>query len=169
MHGVESQPVSRTGGSGFEPFFVRCEPALRGALVSRFGPELGREAAAEALSYGWQQWARVGEMENPAGYLYRVGVHWARRQGRRRLVWWGEPRFEPGLPEVEPRLGAALERLTTRQRQAVVLAVGLGLTHQEVAEWLGLSRSAVQNHVERGMAKLRRELGAGTLDPGGTA
>ena len=37
------------------------------------GPELGREAAAEALVYGWEQWDRISEMANPAGYLYRVG------------------------------------------------------------------------------------------------
>lgn len=159
MHGVESEAVSPRTDQGFEPFFARCEPSLRAALVSRFGPELGREAAAEALGYGWQHWDRVAAMDNPAGYLYRVGERWARRQRRPRPLPWGRPRPEPTPPDVEPRLDQALRRLSPRQRQAVVLTAGFGLTHAEVADLLGLSRSAVQNHVERGLGRLRVDLG----------
>jgi DNA-directed RNA polymerase specialized sigma24 family protein len=37
----------------------------------------------------------------------------------------------------------------------VVLVHGYSYTHAEVADLLGLSRSSIQNHVERGLAKLR--------------
>lgn len=46
---------------------------LRQALSSAYGPDLGREAAAEAFAYGWEHWERVAVMDNPIGYLYRVG------------------------------------------------------------------------------------------------
>lgn len=154
---------------GFEPFFARSEPSLRAALVSRFGPQLGREAAAEALGYAWQHWDRVAAMDNAPGYLYRLGERWARRQRRPRPLPWGRPRAEPAPPEVEPRLAGALERLSPRQRQAVVLTAGFGLSHAEVADLLGLSRSAVQNHVERGLAKLRLDLGVDSHPAGGPA
>jgi RNA polymerase sigma-70 factor (ECF subfamily) len=64
----------------------------------------------------------------------------------------------PSLPWVEPGLPAALGKLSARQRQVVVLVHGFEYTHQEVADLLGISRSSVQNHVERGLATLRSEL-----------
>lgn len=41
----------------------------------------------------------------------------------------------------------------------VVLVHGFQWTHQEVADLLDLSRSSVQNHVERGIESLRRAMG----------
>ena len=63
----------------FEEFVGRFEPRLRVALVAVFGPEVGRDAVAEALAYGWEHWDRIAGMENPGGYLYRVGYDRARR------------------------------------------------------------------------------------------
>ncbi|MDY7099912.1 MAG: sigma factor-like helix-turn-helix DNA-binding protein [Actinomycetota bacterium] len=158
---MSDQHVQTTTAGTFEAFCADAEPKLRRALVGGFGAEHGREAAAEALAHGWKHWARVAAMDNPAGYLYTVGARWARRQARRRrrrllagaepTVTWGS-RFEPGLE-------AALGGLSRRQRQAVVLVAGFGMTHAETADLLGLSRSSVQNHVERGMARLRDDLG----------
>lgn len=149
----------------FEVFFDQAEPRLRAALVAKFGPDQGRDAAAEALAYGWQNWARVEPMANPAGYLYRVGDRWARWQVSRRLplkrldLLPAEP---PGVHRFEPGLADAMAQLSPRQRQTVVLTAGFGLTHRETAALLGCSRSSVQNHVERGLAKLRTELGVTT-------
>jgi len=64
-----------------------------------------------------------------------------------------------GLPDVEPELPRALGRLTERQRVCVALVHAFGWTHQEVADLLDLSRSSVQNHVERGLNRLRSEMG----------
>ena len=63
----------------FTIFVKDVEPRLRHALVAVYGQEHGREATAEALAYAWEHWERIGAMENPAGYLYRVG----RNRGRR--------------------------------------------------------------------------------------
>ncbi len=154
-------PMSDTETRAFESFFGAVEPGLRAALVAKFGAERGRDAAAEALSYGWRNWARVSQLDNPAGYLYRVGDRWGRRQRK--------PKSQPllsvhsdGIPQSEPGLEPAMDRLTHRQRQAVVLVIGFGLPHTEAADILGLSRSSIQNHVERGLAKLRSELGVQT-------
>ena len=54
--------------------FVRdAEPKLRRALVAAYGAMVGREAALDALSWGWEHWDRLSQMANPVGYLYRVG------------------------------------------------------------------------------------------------
>jgi DNA-directed RNA polymerase specialized sigma24 family protein len=43
-----------------------------------------------------------------------------------------------------------------------VMVEGFGWTHHEMAEFLGVGRSTVQKHLERGLARLRRDLGATT-------
>ena len=45
---------------------------MRHALMAALGAEVGVEAASEAMAYSWEHWDRVGGMENPGGYLYRV-------------------------------------------------------------------------------------------------
>ena len=98
---------------GFDGFFAAAEPSLRRALVARYGLDRGREATAEALAWGFEHWDRLRAMENPTGYLYRVGCTKAR--GRRRRVPFEAPPA-PGEPEVEPELAAALTRLSANQR-----------------------------------------------------
>ena len=143
----------------FESWFHDSEPELRAALVATFGPDLGREAAAEALSYVWEHRTRVLGLANPVGYAFRVGQRWATRQQRRRRRRFGLPVDDNHPPGFEPVLHSALAALSLRQRQVVVLCVGYGLTHAEVAEVLGISRSTVQNHAERGLRQLRRKVG----------
>lgn len=96
-------------------------------------------------------------MDNPVGYLYRVGQSYARRASRRRADLFAltvEPEhwFEPGLPK-------ALQSLTPRQRQAVILIRGLGWTFREVSEIAGVSIPTIQKQLERGMRKLRKRMG----------
>ena len=143
-------------GLTFAEFHDTAEPKLRRALIARYGGDVGREATAEALAYGWEHWARVQTMKNPLGYLYRVGQSKSRRLWPKRSVFDPKPATE--LPWVEPGLPSALNKLSARQRQVVVLVHGFEYTHKEVADLLGLSRSSIQNHVERGLARLRSEL-----------
>lgn len=144
--------------SGFEEFFAGSERPVRFALSARFGFEVGREAAAEALAYAWEHWDRISVMENPAGYVYRVGHRVGVRTARRvEPVDFSRPGSEPS--SFEPKLASALSDLSGRQRTVVVLVHGLGWTHQETANFLGLSTSTIQKHLERGLEKLRRVLG----------
>lgn len=138
----------------FSDFFADAEPRLRRALVAAYGVERGREAAAEALAYGWEHWPRVRRMDNPLGYLYRVGQSRSRARKRRFLVG------RAGVEDVwvEPGLPAALAQLTERQRVATILVHGFGWTLREVAELIGVSVTSVQNHLERGLAALRSAL-----------
>jgi DNA-directed RNA polymerase specialized sigma24 family protein len=144
--------VSDTG-LDFEEFVARAETRLRHALVASLGLQIGAEATCEALAYAWEHWRRVGRMEHPVPYLYRVGRSAARRHIRplRPL-----PLATPAsTPWVEPALEGALRGLTESQRTAVVLVHSYQWTHQEVAELLGVERTTVQNHVERGLTRLR--------------
>ena len=153
--------VSSTDRDRFTELVEKAQPRLLVALTAAYGPEAGHSATAEALSYGWRHWERVSEMDNPVGYLYRVG----QSQARRYLTWWNRrpcPPVEAGVgnpePWIEPGLPKALERLSKRQRVAVVLVCGFDWTQAEVADLLGVGRTTVEKHLTRGLAALRKEL-----------
>lgn len=147
-----------TASDVFASFVEENEPRLRRALTAAYGSEVGREAAAEALAYGWQHWDRIGAMTNPAGYLYRVGWDRARRMRQRRPSVEQVPAHAPEV-WVEPGLTAALESLPEKQRVVIALCHGFDWSMSEVAEFLGVSKSTVQSYESRGMRRLRRSLG----------
>lgn len=141
----------------FAAFVHGAGPRLRHALISAYGPEAGGEVTAEALAYTWEHWDRIRTMDNPAGYLYRVGQSKSRRYFRRPAVLPLPP--DAAQPWVEPGLPGALRKLSERQRVAVLLRHGYGFTLAEVGELLGINASTVQRHLDRGLAKVRKEMG----------
>ena len=98
-------------------------------------------------------------MDNPAGYLYRVGKHYGMRHRSRPIRLPRPP--ESANPWIEPALPGALDRLSDKQRVAVLLTKSFEWTFEETAEMLGVSVGTVEKHVERGMGKLRRALRGG--------
>jgi RNA polymerase sigma-70 factor (ECF subfamily) len=149
--------MERDAAEEFAAFVDEVGGRLRHALISAYGPEVGAEATADALEYAWQNWERIQAMDNPGGYLYRVGQSKSRRYRRRPTVLptmadAAHPWYEPGLPK-------ALNGLSQQQRTVVLLCHGYGWTRAEAAEMLGVNASTVQRHLDRGMAKIRRVLG----------
>jgi RNA polymerase sigma factor (sigma-70 family) len=143
---------------GFTEFVRKVGPRLNQSLIAALGAEVGREAAAEALAWAWEHWSRLRGMDNPAGYLYRLGRNRGIGALRRRPVFPPVPEASDHDPWVEPGLPAALARLSEMQRVVVLLLHAFGWTYREVAEHLGLATSTVQGYAERGMAKLRHDL-----------
>lgn len=144
----------------FVAFAKQIEPNLRRALVAYFGVERGLDAAVDALEWAWEHWDKITAARNPGGYLYRVAKRRAIRAWRRPLPTL---RFDPpatdDTPWVEPGLERALNQLSPMQRVCLVLVEGYGLTHRETADLLGVGRSTVQKHLERGLARVRRQMG----------
>ena len=141
----------------FTAFARDVEPKLRYALVAACGPDRGLDATEDALVFAWEHWEKIQTVSNPAGFLYRVGKRKASRMRRPLPLFRAVPVDSPDPPE--PRLAPALGHLSRQQRTAVVLIDGFGYTHQEVADLIGVGRSTVQKHHERGLEKLRREMG----------
>jgi len=150
--------VEAAAGSSesFRLFVENVEPRLRHALVAVFGQERGRDAVADALAYGWEHWESVSVMQNPVGYLYRVGRTRTSRYAR-------SPRFtvlaSGSIPDVEPGLPDALAGLSEKQRVAVVMVHAYDWSREETASVLGVGVSTVDTHLQRGLRKLRSALG----------
>ena len=112
---------------------------------------------SDVSEYAWRHWNKVTRMSNPSGWLYRVGQSRARRYFRRpkRLP---EPRSQTD-PLVEPGLPRALESLSDAQRVAVLLTQAFGYPVREAAAIVGVSASTIQQNTQRGLDKLRAEIG----------
>ena len=141
----------------FEVWARVAEPKLRHALTASFGVQVGKEATADALSFAWEHWDEVKKKDNPVGYVYGVG-----RNKARRFTVRHRPRFLEvpvhRLPRVEPGLPAAIASLSENQRLVVTLLYGYSWTMTEVAALLGIGKTTVQNHADRGLARLRKKL-----------
>ena len=151
----------KTKNDSFTTFVEEVELRLRQALTAALGPEMGRDASAEALVYGWEHWDRISVMDNPVGYLYRVGQSRGGRMKRKTPVAL-PPVVAQRLPWVEPGLPAAMQRLPERQRIVVLLLHAYEWSMSEVGELLGLSKATVQSYSDRALRRLRRRLGVGT-------
>jgi DNA-directed RNA polymerase specialized sigma24 family protein len=142
------------GRGGFEAFVEEARPRLARAFGGCRGDD-APDAVAEALAYAWEHWEEIAAMDNPLGYLFRVGQSRTRLRRRARGL---PPPADVGVPEVEPALVPALLALPERQRTAVWLVHACEWRYAEVAEALGTSVSMVGNHVSRGVAALRKAL-----------
>lgn len=139
----------------FENFAADAGVRLRRAFVGSLGVDGAAEASAEALAWAWENRERLSLMDNPVGYLYRVGRSRSRRRARPLVM---PSPGELGIPEVEPGLVPALLELTDRQRTAVWLVHGCQWRHNEVADAMGITPTAVATHVQRALGRLRTRL-----------
>ncbi len=144
----------------FAAMFEQVEPRLRRALVAWYGPIVGREAAADALSWAWEHRDRLDGVGDIGGYLFRVGQSAAKRD-----MQWRQPNASPKCSDwseressFEPRLDAAMANLSSQQRAAVLLVHGYGYSFREAADVLGVSLATLRTHLGRGMERLRHDL-----------
>lgn len=140
----------------FDAFVKTARPSLTRALVGHIDRRHVDDVLSEAFAYAWENWDDLADYESPMGYLFRICQSKARQPKVPAL-----PLPEPGrIPDFEPQLVPALLRLPDSQRSAVWLIEACRWSYRDTAEALDMSVSAVGTHRQRGMAKLRKELGA---------
>lgn len=146
----------------FTEFLENRGPGLRHAFVARYGPDVGGDIMGDVALYAWEHWEKVTQMDNPSGWLYRVGQSRSRRYFRRPVLFpEPTPRSEA---TIEPALPGLIGSLPDRQRVAVLLTRAFGYTVREAAGIIGVSPSTVHQNAERGLTRLRERMGV----PSGT-
>lgn len=153
-----------------EAFCREAYPRLVRALDLYCGDHhVAEELAQEALLRACRRWGHVSGLQSPVGWCYRVGVNLARSQFRRRRVeararnhLRGQARTSERTPaeavDTALQVRAALDELTPRQREAVVLRYFLDLDMYETAELLDTTAGAVRASCHRALAALRELL-----------
>jgi DNA-directed RNA polymerase specialized sigma24 family protein len=147
---------------GFVDFYEHSRDRVGRALAMTLGdPHLAADAVDEAMARAFQRWAKVGCLDNPGGWVYRVGLNWATSVIRRRRRAPGAP-AERGPTDVgpipEPDVAAALAELPARQRAVVVCRYYLGLSEAETATALATRPGTVKSRLSRALHHLETRL-----------
>ncbi len=115
------------------------------------------------------RWGRLRDADKAAAYLRSAVVNRSRSALRRRVVAakheptpiGNAPSAEDAVLRREQRAEVlvALDALSERQREVLVLRYYLDLSETDIADTLRISRGAVKSHSSRGLAALRTTWG----------
>ncbi|MDQ3628286.1 MAG: SigE family RNA polymerase sigma factor [Actinomycetota bacterium] len=111
------------------------------------------------------RWRRIKEPDKAVAYLRTTVLNRSRSELRHRKVVARHEPEPPGaaasaeshvLARVQrDQMLAALDGLSDRQREVLILRYYLDLSEADIAATLGISRGAVKSHSSRGIAALR--------------
>lgn len=146
---------------GFAAFYDQTYRKVAAALSSTLGDrDMGVEAADEAMARCYANWTTVGHYDNPAGWVYRVGLNWAlswrRKLARRHTLPPPQP-VEPVMP-ADPQIAEALSSLDMRLRTVVVCRILLDWSTEDTAEALQIKPGTVKSRLHRGLGRLAEML-----------
>lgn len=149
----------------FDRFYRDARPSVIRALTATLGSnELAIESTDEALARACQRWERIGRLDNPAGWVYRVGLNHARNRVRRTVrrlthptdVEVVSPAADVGV--ADPAIAEALRTLSVDHRAVVVCRFIIGWSEQQTADALAIRPGTVKSRLSRALIKLERRL-----------
>jgi RNA polymerase sigma-70 factor (ECF subfamily) len=142
----------------FDAFFAgHHAPMVRALTLALGDPELGRDAAAEGFARALQRWSTVSTFENPAGWVYRTGLNWARsrrRKFRRERVGMVVDGPSLDVPGRDAMLVAALRQLSLDHRTVIVGKFYLDWSEAQLASALDVAPGTVKSRLSRALAQL---------------
>lgn len=153
--------VARAAHPDFPSFYQETYRSITRALSATIRDvDLAAEATDEAMARAYANWAKVERYDNPAGWVYRVGLNWAisvQRRRSRKAKYPTETVTE--LPSiVEPGLYRALGNLDPKLRSVVVCRYLFDWTTEQTAEALALRTGTVKSRLHRALDQLANEL-----------
>jgi RNA polymerase sigma-70 factor (ECF subfamily) len=159
---ARTEGASRAASLSFEVFYRSNAGRVRRTLSAILGDvELAGEATDEAMARAFERWSRVSLFDNPAGWVYRVGLNWAKRQMRRRSYDIGAHAklgISDELSPPDPHLWKALSGLSTDHRTVVILRFAEDWSESQIADALGVPVGTVKSRLHRALKHLREEL-----------
>lgn len=155
-------PSIQVDTDDFTSFYRHTYPTVARALAYTLGDTgLAAEAADEAMARAFARWSTVHTYENPGGWVYRVGLNWARsvhRRAARRLPLRDRPVVvQP--PVADPAIAEALRSLDTKLRAVVVCRLLLDWSVDETAAALDVKPGTVKSRLHHALRSLESTLG----------
>jgi RNA polymerase sigma-70 factor (ECF subfamily) len=152
----------------FEEFYRDQRAPIGRALAMTLGDtQLASEAVDEAMARAYQRWDRVQALDNPGGWVYRVGLNWSRSILRRAMrpapAWVTKADVAIDGSGLDPAIDRALAELSIEQRAVVVCRLLIGYSEAQTATALGLRPGTVKSRLARATARLQALLSP--LDP----
>ena len=152
-------------------WFEEFEPLIRQALRTRARDRADIDDLAQEVYLRVLRIPQPELVANPQAYLYRVAINVAqewRQRASQSLDHSSEPLsdlataedIEQDTDDKERELAVrqALAQLGNASRSAVILHTRDGLTYDEIARYMGVTRRAVKRYIANGYAELRERL-----------
>jgi RNA polymerase sigma-70 factor (ECF subfamily) len=149
--GIREELTMEGSAASFEEFFRAEQLRLHRVLFAITGsrPE-AEDIGQEAFLRVWERWDRVGEMDDPAGYLHRTAINVFRDRSRslvlamRRAVHISPQPDQYDTFDARSVAASVLGSLPPRQRAAIVLTEALGYSAEEAGKLLGIKGATVR-------------------------
>jgi RNA polymerase sigma-70 factor (sigma-E family) len=174
---VPAVPAVPRSGSAWtaEAFFTELytlhyRKLVRSAWLLVRDEPTAEEVVQDAFVSVNEAWHQLKDADKALAYVRQAVVNRSRSVLRHQVVIEKyQQAAPPDMPSAEygalvsleqAAVVAALQRLSARQREAMVLRFYADLPEGAIAEAMGISRGAVKSHMARGMAALRAALAA---------
>lgn len=154
-----------------EDWYQQFKGSINQALSSRIGRTADIEDLAQEVYLRLLRVPKLSQVQNPKAYLYRVALNvadeWRQRAAQRYphssdplegLVSDEDSESSLEIEERRNQVVNTLSKLPPMCRTAVILHVKDGLTYDEIAEHMGISRRSVKRQISMGYAELRMRL-----------
>lgn len=168
----EARSLSRADAGVSDLYATHWHALVRLAYLMVHDTTLAEDLVQDALITVHQRWGQLRDSHAALGYVRRTVVNSARSALRHRGV---VDRYaqRTGVDEVtesaehhalervqHEEMLAALDRLSEKQREVLILRYYSDLSEADIADALDISRGAVKTHAHRGLARLRTLLGS---------
>lgn len=143
----------------FDEFYLEARRTVGQALaVTLRDVDLAADAVDEAMVRAYQRWETVSRLDNPAGWVYRVGLNHARSRLRRLTRRVPSPRESEEFTVADPSIDDALSKLSYDHRAVVVCRLLFGWSEAQTASALGVRPGTVKSRLHRATNQLQRHL-----------
>ncbi len=157
-----ARPVTDVGwDDDFHNFYRDETEGLYRALALALGDaDLAQEAVDEGMARAYQRWRKIGGYDNPAGWVYRVGLNWGRSRLRKTNNEVLTRSMQAGSfsHDIDPDLQNALAKLSIDARAVVVLRYLLGWSTADTAAALKIAEGTVKSRLSRSLSDLESML-----------
>lgn len=136
--------------------------------------EFSRDVAQEMFLYLWKERAKMVHIDNPRAYLLVSARNLIFRKLSRLKLETAYQNYLSGIAAAVPSQQATeqpatlkdlqraveegIRQLPPKQQQAFRLSREQGLSHEEIAREMGISRQTVKDYIVRSIAFLRKHL-----------
>ncbi len=146
-------------------------PVYRYLICNGLGPADAEEIVQDTFLRLYRHLSRQGSRPNLRGWIFEVARN-AARDRRKSARWQRTVALDPGAEVADPgagpedqamreergrRLAAAIEKLSSQQRECILLRIS-GLRYREIAEVLGINVASAGELVARATARLSEDI-----------
>jgi RNA polymerase sigma-70 factor (ECF subfamily) len=158
--------IGRLRQPDFARFYMNSRgPVYRALALALQNRDLAAEAVDEAMTRAYERWRSVSTYESQEGWIFRVGLNWARnrlRKAKREVPTASLPETDRADSLPDPDVRSALGKLDVDARAVVVLRHYLDMTYDQMAVALDIPLGTAKSRLHHAMQELRGLMGVST-------